>query len=95
MTEEELPQWFDANPTCINDWDRDEDGLTPLYAAIFHLKNLPLVLWLLDKEGADLNTNIFNGEAPLLAASSLDILNALLDVARIPLYWTMIVSPLS
>ena len=29
MTEAELRQWVEANPLRVNDWDRDEDVVTP------------------------------------------------------------------
>lgn len=74
MTEDQLLQWIDASPSRVN--DLDEDGITPLYAAVFHLKNLPLVLLLLDEKGADVNTRIVEGQTLLHGACSLD---ALLD----------------
>ena len=79
MTEAELRQWVDTNPIHVNDWDRDYDGITPLYAAVHHIKSLSLVLWLLDEKGADVNKKIYNGQTPLHGTCSLDILNALLD----------------
>ena len=42
MTEHELRQWVDANPASVN--DLNEVGLTPLYAAVFYKKSLPLVV---------------------------------------------------
>ena len=34
MTEAELRQWVEANPRLVNDWDQDEDGITPLFTAV-------------------------------------------------------------
>jgi len=79
MTEAQLRQWVDANPGRVNDLDRDEDGITPLYAAVFYLESLPLVLWLLDERGADVNGRLDGWETPLHVACSLDVLNVLLD----------------
>jgi len=77
MTEAELRQWVDSNPSRVNDWD-DYD-VTPLYAAVYHKESLPLVLWLLDERGADVNTRVSGGQTPLHGACSLDVLNVLLD----------------
>lgn len=79
MTGAELRQWVDANPEHVNDWDRDEDGNTPLYTAAYHLKNLALLLWLLNEKGADVNKRIFDGQTPFHGVRSLETLNALLD----------------
>lgn len=77
MNEAKLRQRVDANPGCVDDWD--ESGDTPLFVAIHPLRSLPLVLWLLDKKGADVNGRLAYGLLPLHVACSLDILNALLD----------------
>jgi len=77
MTEDELRQWVDSNPSRVNDWD-DYD-VTPLYAAVYHRKSLPLVLWLLDEKGADVNRRTVYAQTPLHAAYILDVLNVLLD----------------
>ena len=77
MTEAQLRQWIDANPGHANDWDWG--GYTPLYAAVYYKKSLPLVLWLLDEEGVDVNTRVSGGQTPLHAAYILDVLNVLLD----------------
>ena len=79
MTEDELRQWVDASPSRVNDWDWDEDGITPLFTAVYHMKSFPLVLWLLDEKGADVNMRVVNGQTPLHGARSLDVLSALLD----------------
>lgn len=54
-------------------------GETPLYVAAGKLKSLPLVLWLLDEKGADVNATTGEEETALHWAGSVDILNALLD----------------
>ena len=54
-------------------------GETPLYVATRLLKSLPLVLWLLDEKGADVNATMSDGSTATHTASSLDTLNALLD----------------
>lgn len=77
MTAAELGQWVDANPTRVNDWD--QKGITPLYAAVYYIRKLSLVLWLLDERGADLNTRVSDGQIALHAACSLEVLNVLLD----------------
>lgn len=75
MTEVQLRKWLEANPKHLNAMG---DYLwTPLYTATI-LKSLPLVLWLLDEKGADVNKWANGGERPLHAASTL-VLNALLD----------------
>ena len=93
MTEAELRQWVDANPGRanpgrVNDWDNygytplytpTPHGITPSYAAVYLLKSLPLVLWLLDEKGVDVNSRTSYGQTPLHAAGSLDVLSALLD----------------
>jgi hypothetical protein len=77
MTRVQLRQWVEANPERVN--DRDGHDSTPLYAAARQLKSLPLVAWLLDEKGADINARAWYGNTPLHAAATLDILIALLD----------------
>lgn len=59
MNEAEMRQWVEANPGLANEWDvegyRDVEGYTPLYVAVEYMKNLSLVLWLLDEKGANVN----------------------------------------
>ena len=50
-----------------------------MYAAVFHEKSSPLALWLADGKGADVDTNFFDGQTPLLAAGSIEILDVLLE----------------
>lgn len=54
-------------------------GGDALYTAVYDMKSLPLVLWLLGDKGADLNKRIYDGKNPLSGVRSLDILKALLD----------------
>lgn len=82
MTEEELRLWVDANPTRVN--DRDRDGCTPLHAAACTLDSLPLFLWLLRK-GSDVNAKDNFGYASLHSTDSPDIITALLDNGADPL----------
>ena len=73
----ELRQWVEANPGRVN--DRDHSGETPLLAAVIYEKSLPLVVWLLDKKGADVNGTNEDGASALHYAVSLDVLTALLN----------------
>ena len=77
ITEAQLAQWVEANPGRINDTDKDQH--TPLYVAAYHMKCLPLVLWLLDMKGADVDAPILRGQTVLAKTDSLEILDALLD----------------
>jgi ankyrin repeat protein len=76
-TEAQLRQRVEADPRRVNDWDTD--GKTPLYTAACELRSLPLVLWLLDEKGADVNARCSRGYTALYWACSLDILTVLLD----------------
>ena len=49
-----------------------------MYAAVRFIRNVPLVLWLVDKKGADIDARLKDGQTPLHAARSLKILKALL-----------------
>lgn len=77
MGEAEMRQWVEANPGRVN--DRDRHGETPLHTAIYEGFSLPLVLWLVDEKGADLNATTSKGQPPLHEAGSFDIFTALLD----------------
>lgn len=84
MTEAQLRQWVEGNPGRVN--DTDKDNCTLLYAASSLLKSLPLVLWLVDVMGADLNTQVLRGQTALAIIDTLDILNALLDRGADPTF---------
>jgi len=79
MTEAEVKEFLDANPDSINLYDRSRKGQTALYAAVASFKSVPLIAWLIDDKGADVNRKAGNGETPAHGARSLHILNALLD----------------
>jgi ankyrin repeat protein len=76
-TEAELRQWMEANPGRVNDKDREGD--TPLTVGAADLKNLTLVVWLLDEKGADVNATTVDGSSVLHFAKTPDMLTALLD----------------
>ena len=78
-----LRQWVKANPGRVN--DRDRRGDTPLLAAVIYAKSLPLVVWLLDEKGADVNGTNEDGASAVHYAVSLDILTALLDRGADPI----------
>ena len=77
MTEVQLRQWVEANPERVN--DRDRLGEMPLCVAVFHMKSLPLTVWLLDEKGADVNARAREGYTLLHVVESLGILIALLN----------------
>ena len=77
MNDAELGQWVEANPGRVN--DKDSEGDTPLCAAARHTESLPLVVWLLDEKGADVNGTTADGRTAIYWAASLDILIVLLD----------------
>jgi len=82
----------EANPRRVN--DRDMSGITPLYIPVHHKKSLPQILWLLDKNGADVNTTTSIGWSALHLASSFDILDVLLDRGADPTLQSQGWSPL-
>ena len=92
MNEAELRQWVGANPGRVN--DRDMNGITPLYIPVHRKKSLPLNLWLLDKNGADVNTTTSIGWSALHLASSFDILDVLLDRGADPTLQSQVWYPL-
>ena len=63
---------------------RDRFGETPLIAAT-SLPGLPLVVWLLDEKGADVNGTTGNGRSALHYVAPVDILIALLDRGADPI----------
>lgn len=58
--------------------DRDSRGRTPLLVAACIIKSLPLVVWLLDEEGADVNVRCYREITALYGVRSLAVLTALL-----------------
>jgi hypothetical protein len=83
MDEEKMRQWVEANPGRVN--DRDTCGDTPLFKAASHIKSVALVLWLVDKKGADVNATTSKGQSSLHEAGSFDIFTALLDRGANPI----------
>lgn len=77
MTEAELRAWVEANPGRRN--HVDTHGWTPLYSAVCRQASLDLTLWLLDEKGADVNARNQDRRIPLHGASTLAILNVLID----------------
>jgi hypothetical protein len=77
MSEAELRQWVEANPGRVNDRDR-YGGFTPLIAAALNDKH-SLVVWLLDKKGADVNATTAGERTAIFYAETPDILTTLLD----------------
>lgn len=75
MSEATLRQYMEFRPVD----DLGKDGSTPLYVAVFKPKKLPLVLWLLDEKGANVNAATSRGSTTVHGAFTLDLLNALLD----------------
>ena len=76
-TEAQLRQWVEAYPGRVN--EGDEMSWTPLHAAVCAIHSLPLVLWLLDKMGADVNCMTYHKDLPLHFAHTTEIIVALLD----------------
>jgi hypothetical protein len=79
MSEAHMREWVEENPELVN--LRDFYGEIPLSAAVRSIKSLPLVVWLLDEKGADLNIPSidYGGYTTLHRASSPAILSALMD----------------
>lgn len=67
MEEQQMKEWAKANPTRVD--DRDCQGLTLLFAAVFE-KSTSLVEWLVDLKGASVNIATQSGAAPLHWVSS-------------------------
>jgi hypothetical protein len=59
MNPTELQEWVAADPTRVN--NRDREGNTPLCMAANGFESLPLVLLLLDEMGADVNATRSGG----------------------------------
>jgi hypothetical protein len=92
MTEAQLRQWVEANPGWVN--DRDEVGRTHLVAAAMEKEGLPLVVWLLDKQGADMNATTGTGKSALHSLASSTFSLPCWTVARTQLWQTATASPL-
>lgn len=75
MEEAELRKWVEANLGRVNE---DRRGFTPLAVAAWKQEH-SLLVWLLDKKGADVNSIADYGRTALLFAASVEVLNALLD----------------
>ena len=71
-----LRQWAKDHPRRIN--ERDSEEITALYSAVVYTKNLVLVQWLVDTQGADVNGRAADGWTPLHRASP-PIIRALLE----------------
>lgn len=83
MTEAELRQWVEANPGLLNEWDGTTQ--TPLFVAADKFQDVPLILWLVNEKGADVNAAVdCNGMTTLHLAKSLDVIKALLDCGTDP-----------
>lgn len=82
MSEVELRQWVEANPGRVN--DRDSRGATPLWVAVYDLKSVALVRWLVKERGADVNLAEDDGSTPLHFVESLDVLSVLLECGADP-----------
>ena len=77
MKEAEFRRRVEANPGRVN--DIDEHGYTSLIYATMRLESVPLVTWLLDEKGADVNVVSSTGSTPLHVVKAPDIVNVLLD----------------
>lgn len=86
MSEAEIRQLVQAHPKRVN--QRDWQGLTALFVAAYSRESLPLVLWLLDKKGADVNATTGSGATALCMAPTVDIVNALMDRGANPIVET-------
>ena len=73
---------MEANPGCVNDMDSYE--LTPLLPEILLIKSVPLIQWLVNERGADVNNGNRDGGAPLHLATSVDVVDCLLDCGADP-----------
>lgn len=73
-----MRQYLEAFPERVNIPDRD-NWTALAFATHYELGSLPLVLWLLDEKGADINGRRIGGKPPIFSVQSLDVLEALLD----------------
>jgi len=77
MSEAQLRQWVEAHPGRVN--AKDSGQHTPLCVAVSVLESLPLIVWLIDKKGADVNVRTRTRYTPLQLAPATHILAALLE----------------
>jgi hypothetical protein len=83
MTEEQLLQWAQANSARLH---LRHNGATVLHvAAGLHLESLPLVVWLVEEMGVNVNAITTRRQNALHTTASFDILNVLLDLGADPL----------
>ena len=82
MVEAEMRQWVEANPGRVN--DKDSVGYTLLCTVVEKLESVPLILWLVNEKGADVNVRDADGYTPIHFAESLDVINTLLDCGADP-----------
>lgn len=75
----DIRRWVEANPGRVNDlvYGIGGDSRPPLYEAV--TLNLPLVLWLLDEKGADVNAKCCFGQTALHWTDRVSILNTLME----------------
>jgi len=73
----------EANPGFANEWDWNYD--TPLFVAVDKFQHVPLILWLVNEKGADVNAaGNRNGLSLFHVASSCEVVKALLDCGTDP-----------
>lgn len=82
MSQAKLRQRATANPGRVN--EIDSDGETPLCAAVRQFGSVQLVLWLVNKKGADVTAAEGYGDTAFHIADSLDVLDALLGCGADP-----------
>lgn len=83
MTEAQLVQWVQGNTARLH---LRHNGATVLHvSAGLYLNSLPLVVWLVDEMGVNVNAITASWQNALHTTSSFDILNALLDRGADPL----------
>lgn len=82
MNEAELRQWVESNPGSVDCMDML--GVTPLLAAVCHFKGVPLIQWLVNEKGADVNATNEKRVTSLHITQPLDVFNALLTCGADP-----------
>jgi hypothetical protein len=76
MTEEQMKQWAEENPTRLNDLDRIGSG--PLLCVGAYRDFTRLVEWLVDEKGASIHRTAYGGVTPLHWSSSPEVIPLLL-----------------